>query len=65
MSSHIKKFGRLIDDGDTGDQKGTFVVSDKNDGWQDVRIEIDTDDCDSEHAQAFKRALITVWNAQK
>lgn len=63
MSSRIKTFGRLIDAGDAGDHKRTFVVSDKNEGFKDVRIEIDTDDCDSKHAQAFKIALIATWNA--
>lgn len=65
MHSNIKQFGKLKDDGDTGDYKRTFIVSDKNDGWRDVRIEIDTDDCDSDHAKAFKKALIKLWNAQR
>jgi hypothetical protein len=64
MKSNIEKFGKLVDDGDTGDRKRTFLVADKNDGFRDVRIEIDTDDCDRNYALAFKKALIALWNAQ-
>lgn len=64
MKSNIERFGKLKDDGNTGDHKAAFVVADNNDGWKDVRIEIDTDDCDSNHALAFKKALIKVWNSQ-
>lgn len=64
MNANIEKFGKLKDDGDSGDGKRTFVVDDKGDGWTAVRIEIDTDDCDSEHAKAFKAALIELWNSQ-
>jgi hypothetical protein len=63
-NNNIEEFGRLEDDGDARDQKAVFVVSDANDGWQDIRLEIDTDDCDRDHALAFKRALIRLWNSQ-
>lgn len=64
MKSNIERFGKLKDDGNTGDGKRTFVIDDRNDGWKDIRIEIDTDDCDSAHAKAFKKALIKLWNEQ-
>jgi hypothetical protein len=64
MKSNIKRFGRLKDAGDTGDEKRTFVTDDKDGGWKSIGIEIDTDDCDRDHALAFKKALIKLWNAQ-
>lgn len=64
MKTNIERFGKLKCDGDTGDGKRTFVVDDRGDGWKDIRIEIDTDDCDSKHAKAFKKALIKLWNSQ-
>lgn len=36
----------------TGDGKSAIVLADQNDGWKDVRIELDTDDCDREFALA-------------
>lgn len=35
-----------------GDGKRAFVVAKENDGWHDLRIEVDTDDCDGDHARA-------------
>jgi len=64
---NIKTFGKLVDDGDTGDGKRTFIVDDgkiEDSPWKRIAIEIDTDDCDSDHAQAFKTALINLWNNQ-
>lgn len=37
--------GKLIKDGDSGDGKRMFIVARNNDGYQDLRIAIDTDDC--------------------
>lgn len=68
MTDNIKRFGRLKDDGDSGDRKRTFIVDDESgDGannWKCLAIEIDTDDRDGEHARAFKAALIDLWNSQ-
>lgn len=50
-------------DGDTGDGKAAFVVADQNDGWKDLRIEVDTDDCDREHAKAMMQLVIDRVNA--
>jgi hypothetical protein len=64
MHANIKRFGKLVDDGDSGDEKATFIGGDLDDGWKCIRIEIDTDDCDRKHAKAFKSALIELWNKQ-
>lgn len=45
-------------DGDSGDRKRAFVVAEENDGWQDLRIEVDTDDCDREHAMKMMQEVI-------
>jgi hypothetical protein len=50
-------------DGKTGDGKAAFVVADQNDGWQDVRIELDTDDVDSEFARKAMQEIIDRVNA--
>lgn len=44
--------------GKTGDGKAAFVVADQNDGWKDLRIELDTDDCDSDFARAAMQEII-------
>lgn len=31
--------------------KRAFIVAEQNDGWKDVQIELDLDDCDSEFAK--------------
>lgn len=65
MSTNIETFGKLVDDGDSGDHKRTFITDSRtDDNWKDIRIEIDTDDCDRQHALAFKKALIELWNSQ-
>lgn len=67
-NKNIKRFGKLKDDGDTGDGKATFIVDDQTgegaDSWKRLAIEIETDDCDSKHAKEFKAALIRLWNSQ-
>lgn len=50
-------------DGDTGDGKSAFVVADQNDGWEDLRITVDTDDCDSDFARAAMHYVIDTVNA--
>jgi hypothetical protein len=55
--------GRLKKDGDSGDFKRTFVVANTNDGYQDLRIEIDTDDCDSKFAKQWRDRIIACVNA--
>lgn len=63
--SNIERFGKLKSYGDSGDFKRSFVKDDKEDDWKYLRIEINTDDCDSRHAKAFKKALIKLWNSQR
>ena len=55
----------LVWDGDTGDGKRAFVVAEQNDGWQDLRIEVDTDDCDSDFAKAAMQEVIDRVNAHR
>ena len=50
-------------DGELGDGKCAFVVADQNDGWYDLRIEVDLDDCDREHARAAMQEVIDRVNA--
>ena len=50
-------------DGEAGDGKRAFVVAEENDGWQDLRIEVDTDDCDGKHAKAMMEEVIRRCNA--
>jgi len=60
--------GRIIPDpegSDSGDGKRMFLVADTNDGWNDLRIEIDTDDCDSDHAKAWAKRIMDCVNACK
>jgi len=49
-------------DGETGDGKRAFVIAEENDGWKDLRIEIDTDDCDGENAKAMMQEVIDRCN---
>ncbi len=49
-------------DGESGDGKCAYVVAKENDGWQDLRIEVDTDDCDGEHAKAMMQEVIDRCN---
>jgi hypothetical protein len=49
--------------GETGDGKRAFVVAEENDGWNDLRIEVDTDDCDQDHAKAAMQTVIDRCNA--
>lgn len=49
-------------DGATGDGKRAFVVAEENDGWKDLRIEVDTDDCDGEHAKKMMQEVIDRCN---
>ena len=49
-------------DSNSGDGKRAFVVAEQNDGWQDLRIEVDTDDCDRAHAKAAMQEVINRCN---
>lgn len=49
--------------GKSGDGKRAFVEAEQNDGWRDLRIEVDTDDCDGEYARAAMQEVITRVNA--
>jgi hypothetical protein len=50
-------------EGGAGDGKCAYVVADQNDGWQDLRIEVDTDDCDSDFARQAMQTVIDRVNA--
>lgn len=47
----------------SGDGKRSFVVAKENDGWKDLRIEVDTDDCDGEHAKSVMQVVINRCNS--
>lgn len=44
-------------DGGSGDGKRQFVASVEDDGWNCCRIEVDSDDCNSEMAKANARLI--------
>jgi hypothetical protein len=54
---------KLQTDGDTGDGKRMFIIGNNNDGWEDLRIEVDTDDVDSDYAKAAAKRVIECVNA--
>lgn len=61
-----KKYGKLVTDccaDSAGDGKRMFIGLKNNDGWQDLRIEVDTDDVDSGFARKAARELIRRWNS--
>lgn len=43
-------------DDDNG--KRAFIVAEQNDGWKDVRIELDLDDCDKAFAKLAMQEII-------
>ena len=49
-------------EGKSGDGKRAYVVAEQNDGWCDLRIEVDTDDCDSKAARAMMQEVIDRCN---
>ena len=49
--------------GRSGDGKRAYVVAEQNNGWQDLRIELDTDDVDSEYAKAMMQEVINRCNS--
>jgi hypothetical protein len=46
----------------SGDGKRAYVEAIENDGWADLRIEVDTDDCDGGHAKAAMQVVIDRCN---
>jgi len=42
---------------DSGDGKRMFFVADNNDGWQDLRLELSTDDCDKNYAKQWMNRI--------
>lgn len=40
-----------------------FLVADTNDGYSDLRIEIDTDDCDKAFAKLWAKRVMDCVNA--
>lgn len=49
--------------GESGDGKRAFFAAEENDGWQDLRIEVDTDDCDRKHAEAMMEEVMRRVNS--
>lgn len=49
-------------DGKSGDGKCLFVVAEENDGWKDLRITIDTDNCDGKYAKSMMQEVINRCN---
>ena len=54
---------KLVDVGDSDDGKRVFITADSNDGWADLRLELDTDDCDQKHALAWKQRILACVNS--
>lgn len=48
--------------GNSGDRKRAFVEAEENDGWKALRIEVDTDDCDGDHARKMMQEVIDRCN---
>lgn len=48
--------------GAAGDLKRAFVVAEENDGFNDLRIEVDTDDCNRDHALKLMQEVIDRCN---
>ena len=63
MSKPTKLKITLKWDGETGDGKRAFVVAEENDGYKDLRIEVDTDDCDGKHAKKLMKEVMRRCNA--
>lgn len=49
-------------DGESGDGKCAFVVGKDQSGEEVLRIEVDTDDCDSNHAKKMMNEVIRRCN---
>jgi hypothetical protein len=50
-------------EGKSSDGKRAFVIAEQNDGWKDLRIEVDTDDCDSKYAEKLMKEVIRRCNS--
>lgn len=50
-------------EGKSSDGKRIFISAEENDGWEDVRIEIDSDDCDSKYAMKAAKEIIRRCNS--
>lgn len=50
-------------DGESGDGKRAYVVAKENDGWKDLRIEVDTDDCNKKYAKKMMKEVMRRCNA--
>lgn len=55
--------GKLKYDGNSGDDKRLFIVHQSNDGYEDLRIEIDNDDVDHKYVKIMAKELIRRWNS--
>ena len=56
----MKKKITLEWDGDNGKER--FIVAKENDGWRDLRLTLDVDDCDSEYAVEMMQEVIDRCN---
>lgn len=56
--------GKLEITGKTDDGKRLFIgESDNDDTWEELRIEVDTDDCDSKYAEEWAKRICDCVNA--
>lgn len=53
----------IIESIQPGDGKRVLFIADTNNGWEDLKGEIDTDDCDSIFAKAWMNRIIKCVNA--
>lgn len=53
------KWGGLFDRSD----KEAYVVAEQNDGWHELRITLDIDDCDKDSAREMMQVVIDRCNA--
>lgn len=53
--------GKLKTDGDNG--KEAFVIATNNDGFEDLRMTVDLDDCDRRFSQQWMKRVIQCVNA--
>lgn len=55
--------GAIIPDGDNG--KSQFYIATTNDGYHDLRLSLDVDDCDAAFARAWMKRIIACVEAQR
>lgn len=53
---------KIVPDGDSGDYKRAFYCAETDNEDLDLRIEVDTDDCDARRAKAAMKVVIRALN---